>query len=328
MAALALSSCSKEEKLEPSYKDKDWYVIEDKAGDELQHQRHLLYKDHGVSMFFTDTLGSVERNNYKGDKVTVYQIFRIGYMLNASSNGTYGFKFLPQPSETHTERLDMLNFIRSEVIEKLPKKYMMKKVLAVNSFTISANELWYVKKPVYPRIEGGVLLVGNMPGMLGEISTPQKQHMANKIKAACFAHFLMNSEDEQINTLLLDFFAVTNSINQDPQKIINFYHTSQSKEVWGRNGAPDSPAYYGLLYTKAEDLDPDGNAYGANSDMKLTWQDPKVNSRIFISKEADLTDYIILYFEKTKAEVDVTYAAYDPIKTKFGIIQQLMGKVL
>lgn len=321
MAALALSSCNTEESLEPSYKDKDWYTIEDNPGDELQHQRHLLYKDYGISMFFTDTLGFTERYNHIGEKVKYYQILRVGYLLNDASNSLYSFSFLPEPSETHTERLIMASVLKSEVIEQLPEECLLKKILVINSFTVDPYTLRWIKQPVYAYVAGDVLLVGNLPAMPEQMTASHKQRAINKIKAALLAHFILNSEDEQISTLREDFFYVTNNVNVDPLTPYDFYGKAVPYAVWNRNGHPDDPWHYGLLYTRASELDVD--------EWVTIWK-PSTWSyeRIFITAEADLTDYIVLYFEKTQAEVETQYASYDAIKTKFGIISDLIDAVL
>lgn len=328
MAALVLSSCNKEERLEPSYMDKDWSVIEDNPDDDVQHQRYLLYKDRGIALYFTDTLGSSERYNYAGEKIDYYHILRVGYLLNGASNSDYSFKFLPQPSATHTERLEMFNFLKSEVIEKLPEGYMPQKVLVANTFEFNPTAMLYIKNPLYSGVVGGVMLVGNLPKMPSQMAALHKKRAINKIKATALAYSLMISEDEQISQLVEDFFRVTNSVNEDPANPYDFYGQQVPPTILLRNGTPDSPWHYGLLYTGYYDVDLDGVQYGYNAEWYTIWTKPTDNTRRFITAETDLTDYLVLYFEKTKAEVELMYDSYAAIKTKFGIIEQLMEAVL
>ena len=70
-----LAGCGKENGLEPSFLEEEWFVIKDNPDDPLRHAVYNVYSEWGVPVFYNDTIGRQDRGiDRTGNPVTFYRL--------------------------------------------------------------------------------------------------------------------------------------------------------------------------------------------------------------------------------------------------------------
>lgn len=128
-----LSGCYKENDLDPSYHDMNWFVLED-SDDPLDHARYLVYKEYGIPIFFNDTIGSQERGvDAFGNPVIYYEVLHPDYtILSMVRRTTY------ELCREKDHQMEGVKFIRDRVMpELISPVFYPRCFLLVNKLTLS-----------------------------------------------------------------------------------------------------------------------------------------------------------------------------------------------
>ncbi len=107
-------ACDDSEKLSNQIDFSSPYVIED-GTDPIQHRRYELYRDYGVSVFFSDTISrTYVGEDFLGNPIYRYETIDLNWEFTSHSNGSmqYSFDYLFLP-EQQSIALDFAeNFLR------------------------------------------------------------------------------------------------------------------------------------------------------------------------------------------------------------------------
>lgn len=113
---LLFISC-KEDEITPNIDFDSPYVITDNPEDEVQHKRYLLYKEYGVSIFFTDTVNTVYlTKNVHGDSVFTYEKLDLNWGFTSMGDIQYTYDFI----ESKEDQLKALDNIEKYLQQALP----------------------------------------------------------------------------------------------------------------------------------------------------------------------------------------------------------------
>lgn len=132
--ALLLSACSNDDTgmLSPSNADRDWFALEDST-DPLDHARYELYKDFGISVYYTDVLGIEERGiNAYGDPIIHTEMLDPFYNVTSLATG-YAYKL----SKDRDALLAAVQKLRADIIPgMIPNRYP-RAILLVNELSLT-----------------------------------------------------------------------------------------------------------------------------------------------------------------------------------------------
>lgn len=146
LICLAFFSCSDEDEISPSYRDVNWYSVEDDPNDPLTHLRYTIYQETGVPIFYNDTIGSQTRYRLNGDPYTYYEIIKPGYTIIGHSGGVKCVL-----ADDLTDVMAMVELMDQYLFEYLPRDknplcYLLLdsvNIRAGNSTTYPLNDDYY-----------------------------------------------------------------------------------------------------------------------------------------------------------------------------------------
>ena len=133
-----LYNCSNDENgtLSPTYKDIDWFAIAD-SDDEVDHLRHEIWRDYGISIYYSDTIGTQFRGiDHYGDSIIHHEILKINYTIE-------GGELVTETYELSKNRNSIKNgvlFIKNEVIPRMVPAAYPRSVLLVEYLVLQANK--------------------------------------------------------------------------------------------------------------------------------------------------------------------------------------------
>jgi hypothetical protein len=217
--------------LEPSYADVDWFEIKD-GPDEIDHLRYGIYTSTGISILYSDILGTQFRGlNGFGDSIIYTQRLNPYYaIVGTSGNIAYTF------SENKTDIRNGVLFLKEQVIPLLnpviyPRSFFLVESLILNaSSTIAAGNR-----------EGSVFrglmttLVSHVSEM-GSLNATEKHALGAEISAPIWAAYL----EMEYAVELVGFYLVSdNSVTNWPTNASN--RTTYNRDVRSNPGTYDIP---------------------------------------------------------------------------------------
>lgn len=187
-----LSSCHKDEdKLTPSGRTINWIEIQDKPG-EFNQLRYQIYKNHGLSIFVNDTLGSIDLGiGTDGNPTIHYETLKVGYTIGAYSNPIKAVL-----SSDTSAMIKALELIRDQVIPNLPegKEYRAYSYLLCD--TLYYKEASKPFHPIYIHQSMMVTEIGKLSGILDMDEFGQKEWSARIIAKSIYSTVATNFETE------------------------------------------------------------------------------------------------------------------------------------
>lgn len=126
---ISLTGCSDgEDTLLPSDLEKDWLVLKDNPDDAVDHARFLIFDQYGVSTYYNDTVAMDVRTDLWGGEFVYYERLQVFYAPGSNKpNGS--FVLLPDKNAL----LPILEYVRGEVLHRVPDTYQMPAILFVQS---------------------------------------------------------------------------------------------------------------------------------------------------------------------------------------------------
>lgn len=157
---VTLYGCNKNDEVKPELKLENLYVIKDNASDSIQHRVYEIYKEYGVPVFFTDTIGKMFiKVDVKGDSVFHYEMLDPGWSFTGYDGLNYDYRYMRDPDE-QSEFLTMLETFLTKCSESLYPY----SVFVVNSYTTmdERDKMTLYSKGNYKVYYKSLLLTGDI----------------------------------------------------------------------------------------------------------------------------------------------------------------------
>ena len=191
LSALLLSCSDDNKRLDPTDKDRNWFNLED-SPDELEHLRYEIFRETGITILYSDTLGFQDRgvNDY-GDRVIHYEILNPGYIITSASNEIY-YSFFSDRAAIKNG----VTFLKEYVIPKLTPTIYPRSYLLVEKLVLNATMTLAQGRRDGEVYKGLMTTVANT-GTLASISTEGKRKLGGAIVAPEWYNYLIqhNSSD-------------------------------------------------------------------------------------------------------------------------------------
>lgn len=189
-------ACSEDDTITPSNLERNWMIIED-SEHPIDHQRYLIYKETGVSIYYNDTIGSMGRISSSGKAYTYYERLQVFYLPGATIPIGGSFVLV----EDKTEIVPMMNFLKNEILPNVPKKLPIPAILLVRTLDGPNGGEYY---------RGfNTLVFKNIP-TIEEMSEKEKEfHSANFMTGLVMSIFI-RTESEYLEN---NFYGVTKRLN-------------------------------------------------------------------------------------------------------------------
>lgn len=321
---LLASGCKKEEALEPSNLDRNWYEIKNNPSDPLQSLLYDVYQQYGVSLLTSNILGEVERTNEFGQTYTHQEVLSYNYNFGPGGQWHVDNKITYAAAADNANLKLCAEALRDLVIPKLkkhgicPRAFMLAKKMAitysaqlyVGQYTVSSWD--YEMEPMVFKTVNASLVAA------GKINQVSKEEFALRVMAEEYkAVFRKEYPDDYAA-----FIALVET-NKHPG-----LYSSYSDWFWASD-FDDFCASYGYLYGMdfdeyyLEDSGFNPRKYGFLQDLYDTgW-----GTLLFPNEDMDISEFIYQALTKTKAEFDTAYASYTAAKNKFAIIKKVVDAI-
>jgi hypothetical protein len=178
--ASLLAACNGDEDgtLDPTYLDKDWLAIEDSA-DPLDHARYEIYRDHGISIYCTDTIGKEFRHvNVYGDSIIHVEKLDPFYSVTGADEST---TYLLSKDRDALYRGVL--FFKEQVLPRLLPAFYPRSILLVNELTLNAFSTEAQGKRFGNVYNGFRTVIISNVGRLDGMTTGEKTNLMQEIVA-------------------------------------------------------------------------------------------------------------------------------------------------
>ncbi len=300
IACLWLVSCDKkEDRVEPSNADKNWFEIKDNPSDELDHLIYQVYKETGVSILYNDTLGYETRYDGYGNPYLRYEKIRLGYALMYSAPGTQKYKLATDRQGV----LEMVQLINDYVLPVMPPVALPMSYLVVGELT-ETQQGATVSIPVYRDITTTLVRIDTVERM----SEGEKVIAAAKIiGGGVYSYLVRYLTAKELN----EFYDITNFLTVP----------GLSDNVPG-SGAK-YPRYATASYQVSKGVSPNPETYGF-----LYWFSVTSTTYRSIREIDDFMSYIALFFSTEEAEVQERYKNFPVVLKKYEVVKKMIEKVV
>ena len=307
-----LLSCSDENKrLDPTGRDRNWFILED-SPDELDHLRYEIFRETGIAIFYSDTLGSQDRgvNNY-GDKVVHHEILNPSYVITSEAN-TLFYSFFSHRDAIKNGVMFLKEYVIPELTPALyPRSYLLVEKLVLNAhITIARGRR---DGDVYK----GLMTTIVNTGTLATLTTEERKQLGYAIAGPEWYNYLTKHRSSELNR----FYDISeNSVN-----LANSTLTTVYDQVTNTNtGAflPQTSSWYefGFLNYDPDDI---GQMEMFMVDGKFTrWYSPTKQQDVEAFVAATLMYNESEFYELYKGEVGVEH-----LVAKYRILKEVMDGV-
>lgn len=297
------SACDKEDALESSYLEKDWFTPRDNPNDPLQHRAFEIFTKWEIPVFYNDTIGRQDRGtDRKGRPLVFYKVLDLNYNLNNPEN-VYSLK--DKHSSLIKDEDDIMagiDFIDQKLLPVLPEQFYIHSILLLDSLY---EDNWGTKTHfnVYASLEA--LAVAGVPDIAAMTEDEQKDR-ANEIAVYLTVNYLAGHESEELEAFRRESY--------DPVL---------EKSIYGLNVCP--PRYPGYICVPPDRwevygfLDYDRTKYNSLSDP-----DPANWRYTLLKEEKDIETYIDAVLSWNENDFITQYAAYSKVLKKYRIIRGIL----
>lgn len=307
-----LAACNvHEDDLEPSGRNKNWMVIEDKPG-EFNQLVYQVYRESGMAIFVNDTLGTETRGlDAYGNPIIHHEMYIVGYSISAVKSDA-GI-VLSSDTAAMTEAVRVIN---EKVIPRFPENINYRPGCMLLVDTLYTSE--YDWSPILGKglsVRDGYAyrdMMGIVVGGLADILQKTEDE-----KAYWAGMILANNIELQIESIyaeeLVDFYAVTDTAK------VSFYKKGSYKDPV--SGAVYSPFFHNIdceqLGFLEWQLDGDYILMSGNVEHpRLRIMSP--------TKQIDVANYIAAVYAYDEATFRQKYAAYPKCLKKYAIMKALV----
>ena len=161
---LCNSSCSEDEAyLETDYPQENIFAPAQGAMDEESLLRREFFNATGVYLLFNDTLTTYTVTSLAGESVVVNEVFNPGYSMTSSSSGNkFEFNYY---DDIELQKFAS-DFVKEEILPKIPKEMHPFSFLLTNSMLVSKKEYGYYSEPeltnFYNGLQGAAVALGDL----------------------------------------------------------------------------------------------------------------------------------------------------------------------
>ena len=136
LAALFFCACNKEEGIGPATGERNWLVLED-SDDPIDHQRHEIFTEFGIPVYYNDTIGSETRYSMSGE-YTYYERLQVFY--NPGSSAVNGrFTLVKDKNDVKP----VLDYLQTELLPLIPESFYIPSILLVDSLVVNRDSTAY-----------------------------------------------------------------------------------------------------------------------------------------------------------------------------------------
>lgn len=297
------TACEKEDALEPSYLEKDWFIPQDNPADPLQHRAFGIFTKWDVPVFYNDTIGRQDRGaDRKGQPLVFYKILDLNYNLNNPPN-VHSLKDKHYSLiRDEDDIMAGMDFVDQKLLPVLPEQFYIHSILLLDSL----YEDNYGRKThfnVYSSLEA--LAIAGVPDIAAMTEDGQKER-ANEIAVYLTVNYLAGRESEELDAFRRESY--------DPvlEKSIYGLPVCLPRYPGYTCVPPDRWEVYGFL-------DYDRTKYSSLSDP-----DPKNWNYTLLKEEQDIETYIDAVLSWSEDVFTTQYAAYSKVLKKYRIIRGIL----
>jgi len=289
------TSCQKEEvTIFPDY-DKDWFVLQDNPNDPADHAAYQFYNEHGIPVFYNDTIGVQERVDVWGHKYTHYEILSLNYSMGgmASSASSPVISSLTYCSKEYIP--NAISYLRENIMPLIPSAIHIHSILLVESMSSMSFGNYAFK--------GLNTLVIGSASQLPALSADQKKKFNGAVLRAALSDYVINQG--HFDTELNRFYKVSRDLctTKDIYNL-NTYYLSSTYITGLPAGVPININTVGFLST----------------DPKNTYSTPN-------STWMDVNMYLEAILSGPQEEFIAMYGTFDNIMTKYNIIKGILIEI-
>lgn len=307
-----LAACNvHDDDLEPSGKNKNWMVIEDKPG-EFNQLVYQVYWESGMAIFVNDTLGTENRGvDAYGNPIIHHEMYIPGYSISAVKSDCG----IVLSSDT-LAMIEAVRVLREQVIPRFPENINYRPGCMLLLDTLYRNEYdWSSVNGRGLSVRDGYAyrdMMGIVVGGLADIL-----HKTEDEKAFWAGMILANNIGKQIESLypeeLKDFYAVTDTARN------SFYKVASYKDP--ATGVSYSPRFHEIDCEQLGFIE-----WQLDGDYILvsgTVEHPRLRI-VTPTQSVDVANYIAAVYAYDEATFQQKYAAYPKCLKKYAIMKGLV----
>lgn len=158
--SLLLGACGKEDALQPTGEQEDFFSVPENATDPESVLRRKFYEDHGIHVLFNDTLRHEQRGTYADGAPYWYtETVDLGYSLRSDDGKEFQFEYI----NSQTRKEEAIKFIENYMLPHLGKSIRPYSFLLLDNLSDWYRQAW--REINY--YEGERCLALNMKPILG-----------------------------------------------------------------------------------------------------------------------------------------------------------------
>lgn len=329
LACAFLAGCANEDELTISSADKDWYAVEDLPG-ELNQARYEVYRDYGINLLVSDTLGQkLIGTDINGDPQYLDITYDFTYSVYKGLDTTMVFEC----SQDEEALLKAVNVVKQYVLPYLPTEQVMRpKVIFLAKYIGTKGQLLMgynnvyetTALPYYADAYNGVAVADIEELKDKDVDSPEWRYWAGFILGANAQKWLnANYADEvtewtnltPLTMLEEDAYALTKIPGTD---------IMQFQISWMGYTPKES---FGMFRWRLESKVQRSYVKIVNGEEVTVNEDP-IDVAQSLFRTDDLADFIAYYYIylNREEEFEADYAAYPNILTKMEAVKPLIAK--
>lgn len=315
-AVVFFYNCSNDENgtLSPTYKDVDWFAIAD-SDDEIDHLRHEIWRDHEISVYYSDTIGKQFRGiDHYGDSIVHYEVLKINYTIEGGATVTETYEL----SKNRNDIKNGVLFIKNDVLPRLVPATYPRSILLVDYLVLQANKTESEGKREGRLYKGMTTTVVSQIGNLVTMPKQVRDSFATEVAGMIMAEYVVETYGKELQ---------------------NFYELSNKSVVWSAEWAWEHVIYdrtvlkTGSASSYAPFL-PHWNGYGFLNDSPVSNVRQVTNGEITRfrtpSKVQDVAAYlqaVMLYDRATFSALYEGVVGYELIMQKYDIMKEVWSEM-
>ncbi len=306
VAMVLWCACSdKEDRLEPSYADRDWMEIRDEPG-ELNQLRYKLYKEYEIPTFVNDTIGSEQRGyDAYGQPIIYHEMLWPGYTLTGRVSGLC---HLSSDTVGMVKMLQMMydwvapNLLKD--IKSRPASYLLCDIVDSKEKGLYSNDTVYTKYDIQVGLKTTALSICNVK----EMGQDELKDFAARIVGYATYVDLISYYEEELN----EFYEISKEgLEKTPynQKIKYSPPVPEYPDGWKEE----------KLYLTGGFLYDDFRSY--KWDVGSSAESRTVSSST-PAQAIDVRDYVGAVMVYSESEFEQLYGKYDKMMRKFRFMKE------
>ena len=301
-----ITGCDKENDLEPSFLEKEWFKLQDNPDDRVQHAAYEVYVTWGIPVFCNDTIGSEDRgSDHYGNPIVYYKVLDLNYNLNNPSNiNNIQSKHISLIRED-ADKLAGIEFVDKIFFPAVPEVFHIQSILLLDSIYEEQYGNKTLKK-MHQAME--TLAIADIPLIAG-MSHEEKVERVNELVTFLSINYLAKNPVAELETF--------KRVSYDPATKRSYYGMMVRKPLY--------PGYICLEPARWEVygfLDYSRSNYPYVTDPDITnWRYQ------IVTEDEDVEDFIMAVVSYSKRDFEAAYAEYPKVLEKFEIMRGIMESI-